>query len=277
MPMETKNNTANASRKGSDSSAARALSWTRSGSCRRRTRPARMRPQTLGRGKRHAECDRQHGQTEELARSGVRNIMQDPGNGAAPHHQMNTMKAPNYRRSAPAFPPIGSAEPRAGIRWVQEAGEGGNQHQRDHCDEVLNDQPTHGSRPVRYRGACGFAAHAAARRACDRQSKTEHKTAPEGNPMNHAMSRQGPRRCDLRHDGRITAFRNDNRSFSEKCRPTPKHQKDHAISQAGRQSGSAMKPGVNGPRRRRRGDSRRWARSSGGSRSCRTRMRARCR
>jgi hypothetical protein len=87
MPTETKNSTAKASRSGSDSSAAR---WLSSDSLR--IMPAKKAPSakdtpnsTAGPG--DAERDGQHRQAEQFARAGVRDIVQQPGNDAAPDDQ----------------------------------------------------------------------------------------------------------------------------------------------------------------------------------------------
>ena len=84
MPTETKNSTAKASRSGSDSLAARWLSSDSLKIMPGKERAERERHvEQHGRAVGDAERDRQHRQPEQLARAGVRDIVQEPGNGAA--------------------------------------------------------------------------------------------------------------------------------------------------------------------------------------------------
>ena len=88
MPTETKNSTAKASRSGSVSVAAR---WLSSDSLR--IMPAKNAPEREGHVEQHrraegdAERDGEHGQAEQLARAGMRHVVQDPRDHALAHDQ----------------------------------------------------------------------------------------------------------------------------------------------------------------------------------------------
>ena len=144
MPTETKNRTAKASRKGSDSSAARwqsRLAQDHAGEeCAERERDAEQLRRPIG----DAERDREHREPEQLARAGMRDVVQNFGNDALTddEHQRDEGKHLGKRNAHGAEDIVEGGRSRAA--GVQHAGQSRDQNQREDHREVLHHEPADG-------------------------------------------------------------------------------------------------------------------------------------
>ena len=268
MPTETKNSTAKASRSGSDSSAAR---WLSSDSLEdhageegaERERHA----EELGRAEGDAERDREHGEPEQLARSGVGDRVQDPRDDTPPDEQHEGDEGSDLgdgeRENA------GQAEAEPGARTDRRcAASPCRQGARRAPAAARGRAPSTSPRRSASRSRCGRArsragAGPAARAAgprCWRPRAPGRRRGPRRAASRATSARPSPAAWRSR-SGRSRPGRRslctDSRSLSEKCRPTPNISRMTPISaSSGASSVSATKPGVQARPARPRADSR---------------------
>ena len=241
MPTETKNSTANASRIGSASDAARTLK-----SDRATTSPARKAPSAIDTPKMAAEptaIPRARTSTQSVKSSRERvaaTRASSQGISRVPATIVNSTSAPTLSAARPmvtASPvlPVGAEECR-------------HQHQHQHRQQVLHDQPA--DRDVAGRGVQVPAVGQDADqhdRAGDRQRNAEHEPGAPGpaEPMGEPRRRAPwPRRSERARPG-IATRRTASSSSTWNCSPTPNISRMTPISaNCSARCWSATNPGV---------------------------------
>ena len=232
MPTDTKNSTANASCSGSEFSAGLVaqlrLGEHHAGEERaERERHVEQRRGAVG----DAERDREHGQREQLARAGARDLMQQPGHDARADDQHQRDEHRDLQRGdqpdAPAQVQRRRASRRRACRPRAPAGTPAR-------------APSRGPRRSASRPRCWpFSVsqlvalleraqqHDGAR---DRQRQAEHQPGAETPAHQRAPCRRRSRwpRRSARRRRAARCARTDIRSSIEKCRPDAEHQQDHA-------------------------------------------------
>ena len=199
-----------------------------------------------------AERDRQHGQAEQLARAGMRDVVQDPRDHPPADHQHDRDEgrdlADRDQRAAATSAAMRRRAAPAAQRCRRQRRQ---QHQRQDHREVLDDQPADRDaaalgleQPALLQGAQQH------HRAGDRQREAEDEAGadrPAEQPgQAHAEQRSRLAICAIAPGTAIA--RTDSRSSSEKCSPTPNISRMTPISASSlAMPWSATKPGVKGP------------------------------
>ncbi len=253
MPTETKKSTAKASRRGSASAAA----WWLTGDWAT-IMPGEEGPQGHGRPEQggpggHRDRDHHHGQGEQLARAEPGHLRQD---GQGTTREPATKTRATSRASFPRARASVQAEGRTG---ACPPAEDGDQHQDDHRQHVLDDQPPHGDVPG------GRAARAASigphqhDGAGHGHGDADHGPRPlvQPNHEHEADAEHGRRQHCPRAPGIATAL-TASRSSRWKWRPTPNISRITPTSASWlARCRSPWKPGVCGPDHTRPAGSRR--------------------